>query len=163
MMKNNFKLLVLVAISLSLFVGIDAAHAQETQESTITPELIDGIKTSYLIAGVAIVGVLLQTYKGMIGKSRKDFEVNQLVFTVIVGIGAAIIVVGSAFENASITMTDTGLMIFLVQQVLTIVGAKTVTDIGKKFLKPKVPTEAQIINLEPIDDESDLPPGKESI
>lgn len=133
LIKNKLMLAMLLGVAaISLILPAFAAVDEDTQS---IPDLVDGIPTHFLIAGVAIAGVVLQTYKGMIGKSRKEFDINQMLFTVIVGIGAAVIVVGNAFQHASADMNDSALMIFLIQQVLTIMGAKTVTDIGKKFVK----------------------------
>lgn len=158
--NRTTQLLVLMVMITTLSLSVPAFGQEDNL--TAIPSLVDGIPTSYLITGVAVIGILLQTYKGMIGKPREDFDVNQLVFTVIVGIGAAIIVVGNAFQNVSPNMTDSSLMIFLVSQILTIMGAKTVTDMGKKFIpKPKTET-AEEEEPEPIDDESDLPPGKDT-
>ncbi|MCZ6582887.1 MAG: hypothetical protein O6761_06925 [Thaumarchaeota archaeon] len=154
MSKNNLKISLLAIFVITASLSVSFAFAQETNPTTI-PSIIDGISTTYLIAGVAIVGILLQTYKGMIGKSRKDFDINQLVFTTIVGIGASIIVVGNAFQNVSINMNDSALMIFLVQRVLTVMGAKTLTSIGNKFVK-KSQNEITPTKPELIDDESDM-------
>jgi len=158
-MRNEIILIVVFVIVISLLLTNVEAYASSDTISPL-PSVVDDIKTTHLIAGVAIVGISLQTYKGMIGKKRSEFSINQLIFTSIVGIGAAIILVGNAFQNVSTDMNETELMIFLVQQVITVMGAKTITDIGKKHIgngKSKVIDETL---PSPID-YNDIPPGKD--
>lgn len=152
--KSNMKYIILLLFITSVGL-ITPAFAQES-----IPPLVDGIKTTWLIAGIAIIGITLQTYKGMIGKKKSEFSFNQLIFTGIVGIGAAIILVGNAFQNISTDLNETELLIFMVQQILTIIGAKTITDIGKKHRDRQNNIIDETTEPKPIDDPDDLPPGK---
>jgi len=152
--KNTAKCTIIVSL-IVLSISFGDAFAQ-TEEPI--PALVDGMSTTLLIAIIAVIGVGLQTYKGMLGKKREDFDINQLIFTFIVGVGASIILVGNAFQNISTDMNGTELMIFMVQQVITVMGAKTLTDIGSKFI-PKSQNSIPI-EPEPIDNPDDLPPGK---
>ena len=56
-------------------------------------------------------------------------------------------------------MNDTELMILMVQQVITVMGARTSVDVGAKLV-PKTANN-EMFEPEPFDSPDDLPPGKE--
>lgn len=153
---------VIIIIISVLSVSLLFPNAFAAQEESI-PSVVDGIKTTHLIAGVAITGIILQTYKGMIGKKKSEFSIDQLAFTVIVGIISSIFILGPAFQAISKDISDPDLMIFLMQQVLTVIGAKTVFDTGKKhFNNSKSNVDKNIDDtLPPPLIEDDIPPGKD--
>lgn len=165
MVKTPHKSLALaILLTAVIAFSLNSAYAQtETATAEPIPELVDGISTTVLIAIIAVTGIGLQTYKGMIGKKRGDFNINELIFTFIVGVGSAIILLGNAFQNISVNMNSPELMIFLVQQILTVMGAKGAIDIGKKFAAKTRNTPELPAVPEPMDDEDDLPPGKSGI
>lgn len=160
MSKTTPKTLVSITLMLTAIIittSASTAYAQEGEEPI--PELVDGIPTTILIAAIAVLGIGLQTYKGMIGKRREEFDIHQLTFTFIVGVAASITLVGNAFQHISPSINGPELMMFIVQQILTIVGAKALTDIGKKTIE-KSKRNTELVEPEPIDPEDDLPPGK---
>jgi len=156
LIKNNLAYILIFS-----FVLIASQSISAFAQTGEIPNIIDGIQTSHLIAAVAIVGISLQTYKGMIGKKRSEFSINQLIFTSIVGIGAAMILVGNSFQNMSVDMNDTELMIFLSQQVITVMGAKTIMDIGKKNI-PQLKSKENIFEM-PEEHMEELPPGRSNV
>lgn len=148
------KLALTILLTTVIAFSINTAYAQ-TEVTEPIPELVDGVSTTILIAIIAVIGIGLQTYKGLIGKSRSEFDINQLIFTFIVGTGSAIILVGNAFQNISVTMNGTELMIFMVQQIITVMGAKAAIDIGKKFV-PKSNNKSDESDLTPTEPSGDV-------
>ena len=122
-----FSLISLVALS----INQEAFAAEDTS----FPEVVDGIPTVYLIAGIAIAGILLHTYKDNIGTSLKDIDKNQLIYTIMISSAASAILVGNAFQNVSSEINDSALMIYVIQQIMTVAGAKYVTDLWITELK----------------------------
>lgn len=122
---------IFLIFSLVSLVSLSVSQEAFAAEDTSFPEVIDGIPTVYLIAGIAIAGILLHTYKDNVGISLKDIDKNQLIYNILISSAASAILVGNAFQNVSSDINDSALMIYVIQQILTVAGAKYITDLGK--------------------------------
>ncbi len=102
-------------------------------------EIIAGILSSQIVGLailVAVIGVAIRTYSGMIGKPWREVRWNLVIFTFIVSILTSVNIVIPALEELPTQAEPTRVVQLLIGEVLTIVGADAVAK--KAAQHPKI-------------------------
>lgn len=124
-----------------------------------------GLHPAVVALGIVIVGITLRTLIGILGKTKSEFNPNQLALSFILGFFASIQLVIVALENLSESADELVQLSFITGQIAVVMGI----DAGIKSGGKAIARRQQNKNLVNDDDDDDLlgelpggtpPPGK---
>lgn len=113
---------------------------------------------------ICLVGVSYQVVTGMAGKSWKEFSPTLAGTTFMIGIVTSIGLVAPVIDALPDDMDSTLQLAAVAGQIAVVMGIDAGVKKGQKIdqrIKEKKQQSIDSTNIEPIDDEDDLPPGKE--
>jgi len=112
---------------------------------------------------ICVIGVLYRILTGMIGKSWKEFNPTMAMTTFMLGIVTSIGLVAPIIDALPNTISPTLQIAAIVGQIGLVMGIDAGVIKGQKtgqIIKDKITKNINEFEPEPIDDASDLPPGK---
>lgn len=113
---------------------------------------------------ICVIGVLYRIITGMQGKKWSEFNPTMAATTFMLGIVTSIGLVAPVIDALPDNLSSTLQMAAVVGQILLVMGIDAGVRKGQKVAQSiQVKKEQNMLQEEPepIDDESDLPPGKE--
>lgn len=124
-----------------------------------------GLDPVIITTAICIIGVSYQIITGMLGKSWKQFNPNLAATTFMLGIVTSIGLVAPVIDALPDDMSPVLQLAAIAGQVALVMGIDGAVRKGQKISK-KIQSDLDSTELElepePIDNPSDLPPGKEN-
>ena len=120
-----------------------------------------GFDPVIVTVAICVIGVLYQIITGMLGKSWKQFNPHLAATTFMLGIVTSIGLVAPVIDALPDDMSPVLQLAAIAGQVALVMGIDGAVRKGQKVSK-KIQSDLDSTEPEPIDDESDLPPGKEN-
>ena len=123
-----------------------------------------GLDPVLVTVAICIIGVSYRILTGMAGKSWSEFNPTMAMTTFMLGIVTSIGLVAPVIDALPDNLSSTLQMAAIVGQVALVMGIDAGVRKGQKVaqkIKEKKSEDVSDVEPEPIDDESDLPPGKE--
>jgi len=124
-----------------------------------------GLDPVLITVAICIIGVLYRILTGMAGKSWKEFNPTMAMTTFMLGIVTSIGLVAPVINALPDNLSSTLQMAAIVGQIGLVMGIDAGVRKGQKVaqaIKEKKSQDVSELEPEPIDDESDLPPGKDT-
>lgn len=124
-----------------------------------------GLDPVLLTVIICVVGVSYRILTGMQGKKWSEFNPTMAATTFMLGIVTSIGLVAPVIDALPDDLSSTLQMAAVVGQILLVMGIDAGVRKGQKVAQTiKVKKEQNLLEEEPepIDDESDLPPGKDT-
>jgi len=124
-----------------------------------------GFEPVLVTVAICTIGVLYRILTGMLGKSWKEFNPNLAATTFMLGIVTSIGLVAPVIEALPDDMDETLQLAAVVGQIGLVMGMDAAVRKGQKAaqaVKEKITHNLSEVEPEPIDDENDLPPGKDT-
>ena len=124
-----------------------------------------GLDPVIVTIAICIIGVLYRIITGMAGKSWSEFNPTMAMTTFMLGIVTSIGLVAPIIDALPDNLSSTLQMAAVVGQIGIVMGIDGGVRKGQKVAQSiKAKKEQNLLEeeLEPIDDENDLPPGKEA-
>jgi len=123
---------------------------------------IFGLDPVLITVAICVIGVSYRIITGMQGKSWSEFNPTMALTTFMLGVVTSIGLVAPVIDALPDDMSSTLQMAAIVGQIVLVMGMDAAVRKGQKVAqKIKETKEENFIEPEPIDDESDLPPGKD--
>ena len=123
-----------------------------------------GFDPAIITIAICVVGVSYQIVTGMAGKSWSEFNFTLAGSTFMIGIVTSIGLVAPVIDALPDNLDTTMQLAAVAGQIALVMGIDSAVRKGQKIaqkVKNKKIQEEAITEPEPIDDPSDLPPGKE--
>ena len=132
-----------------------------------------GLHPIPIALGIVIIGIVLRTIIGVLGKTKADFNINQVVLSFILGFFASIQLVIVAVENIHPDADELIQLSFVTGQIAAVMGIDAGIKSGGKAIMRKTQNTvaAKVFGIQPQDDNDpneliqDIPPtpppGKE--
>jgi len=124
-----------------------------------------GLEPVIVTIAICVIGVLYRILTGMAGKSWKEFNPTMAMTTFMLGIVTSIGLVAPVIDALPDNLSSTLQMAAVVGQIGLVMGIDAGVRKGQKVaqkIKDKKSQDVSEVELEPIDDENDLPPGKDN-
>jgi len=112
---------------------------------------------------ICVIGVSYRILTGMAGKSWREFNPTLALTTFMLGIVTSIGLVAPVIDALPADMDTTLQLAAVVGQIGLVMGIDAAVRKGQKTaqkIKEKISQDLSEAEPEPIDDENDLPPGK---
>lgn len=122
-----------------------------------------GLEPVAITVAICVIGVSFRIITGMSGKSWKEFNPTLAMTTFMIGMVTSVGLVAPIIDALPDDLDSTLQLAAVFGQIGLVMGIDSATRKGQK-LAQKVKEKKQfnsLIEPEPIDDEDDLPPGKE--
>lgn len=119
-----------------------------------------GLDPVLITVVICVIGVLYQIITGMLGKSWKQFNPHLAATTFMLGIVTSIGLVAPVIDALPDDMSSTLQLAVIAGQVGLVMGIDAAVRKGQK-VSNKIQSDLNSVEPEPIDNPSDLPPGKE--
>jgi len=122
-----------------------------------------GLDPVLVTIAICVIGVSYRILTGMAGKSWSEFNPTMAMTTFMLGIVTSIGLVAPVIDALPDNLSSTLQMAAIVGQIALVMGIDAGVRKGQKVAqKIKEKKSQDVSELEPIDDESDLPPGKDT-
>ncbi len=122
-----------------------------------------GLDPVLITVAICIIGVLYRILTGMQGKSWTEFNPTMAMTTFMLGIVTSIGLVAPVIDALPDNLSSTLQMAAIVGQIGLVMGIDAGVRKGQKVAQSiKEKKSEDITEPEPIDDEEDLPPGKDT-
>ena len=124
-----------------------------------------GLDPVLVTIAICVIGVSYRILTGMAGKSWKEFNPTMAMTTFMLGIITSIGLVAPVIDALPDNLSSTLQMAAIVGQIGLVMGIDAGVRKGHKVaqkIKEKKSQDLSEVEPEPIDDESDLPPGKDT-
>ncbi len=122
-----------------------------------------GLDPVLITVAICIIGVLYRILTGMQGKSWSEFNPTMAMTTFMLGIVTSIGLVAPVIDALPDNLSSTLQMAAIVGQIGLVMGIDAGVRKGQKVAQSiKEKKSEDITEPEPIDDEEDLPPGKDT-
>lgn len=118
-----------------------------------------GLDPLIVTLAVCVIGVAYQIITGMLGKDWKQFNPHLAATTFMLGIITSIGLVAPVIDALPDDMSSTMQLAAIAGQIGLVMGIDSAVRKGQKVSK-KIQKNLDSTEPIPIDDESDLPPGK---
>lgn len=118
-----------------------------------------------ITVAICVIGVSYRILTGMIGKSWREFNPTLAMTTFMLGIVTSIGLVAPVIDALPDDLDSTLQLAAVVGQIGLVMGMDAAVRKGQKtaqIVKEKISQNLSGIEPEPIDDENDLPPGKDN-
>ena len=122
-----------------------------------------GLDPVAVTVAICVIGVMYRILTGMAGKSWSEFNPTMAMTTFMLGIVTSIGLVAPVIDALPDDLSSTLQMAAVVGQIGLVMGIDAGVRKGQKVAqKIKEKKSEDVSELEPIDDEDDLPPGKDT-
>jgi len=122
-----------------------------------------GLDPVLITVAICIIGVSYRILTGMAGKSWKEFNPTMAMTTFMLGIVTSIGLVAPVIDALPDNLSSTLQMAAIVGQIGLVMGIDAGVRKGQKVAQAIKEKKSQVLSEpEPIDNEDDLPPGKET-
>jgi len=122
-----------------------------------------GLDPVIVTVAVCVIGVSYRILTGMAGKSWSEFNPTMAMTTFMLGIVTSIGLVAPIIDALPDDLSSTLQMAAVVGQIGLVMGIDAGVRKGQKVAQVIKEKKSQDVSeLEPIDDEDDLPPGKDT-
>ena len=122
-----------------------------------------GLDPVLITVAICIIGVLYRILTGMQGKSWSEFNPTMAMTTFMLGIVTSIGLVAPVIDALPDDLSSTLQLAAIVGQIGLVMGIDAGVRKGQKVAQSiKEKKSEDITEPEPIDDEEDLPPGKDT-
>jgi len=125
-----------------------------------------GLDPVLLTVVICIIGVSYRILTGMAGKSWREFNPTLAMTTFMLALVTSVGLVAPVIDALPSDMSTTMQLAAVAGQVAAIMGIDAGVRKGQKAaqaVKNKITNNLSAMEPEPIDDESDLPPGKDTM
>jgi len=120
-----------------------------------------GLDPVIITVVICVIGVLYRILTGMAGKDWKEFNLTMAMTTFMLGIVTSIGLVAPVIDALPDNLSSTLQMAAIVGQIGLVMGIDAGVRKGQKVAQKIKENKSQDVSEpEPIDDENDLPPGK---
>ena len=122
-----------------------------------------GLDPVAVTVAICVIGVLYRILTGMAGKSWSEFNPTMAMTTFMLGIVTSIGLVAPVIDALPDNLSSTLQMAAIVGQIALVMGIDAGVRKGQKVAqKIKEKKSEDVSEPEPIDNEDDLPPGKDT-
>jgi len=123
---------------------------------------IFGFSSVEAVLAICIVGIILRTYIGIQKNPGTKIDINTVIISFMVGIIASVGLVAPAIDTIPDGTEGITLLPIIAGQIIIVMKSQSIATAVIKIAQKKQEKKEEIDFTEPdpIDDESDLPPGK---
>lgn len=124
-----------------------------------------GLDPVLVTVAVCVIGVSYRILTGMAGKSWTEFNPTLAMTTFMIGMVTSVGLVAPVIDALPDTLDSTLQLAAVFGQIGLVMGMDAAVRKGQKTaqkIKEKISQDLTEAEPEPIDDEDDLPPGKET-
>jgi len=125
-----------------------------------------GLDPVLITIAVCVIGVSYRILTGMAGKSWREFNPTLAMTTFMLGIVTSIGLVAPVIDSLPDNMDTTLQLAAVVGQIGLVMGIDAAVRKGQKTaqkMKEQISQNNSTYEPEPIDDVTDLPPGKDTV
>ena len=124
-----------------------------------------GLDPVLVTVAICVIGVSYRILTGMAGKSWREFNPTLAMTTFMIGMVTSVGLVAPVIDALPDDMVATLQLAAVFGQIGLVMGIDSAVRKGQKTaqkIKEKISQDNSTYEPEPIDDEDDLPPGKET-